>query len=124
MNEYKILLYQIDTDDGKEWIAEYPELKYCSGGGKTQIEALQMAEEEKRFYLEALKNIGEEAPVPNKFHNYSGKFLVRISKSLHTKAVVIAQKEGICLNSLVSEALVERVYSKQKLTEENKNERI
>ena len=42
----------------------------------------------------------------------------------YTKAVVIAQKEGICLNSLVSEALVERVYSKQKLTEENKNERI
>lgn len=124
MEDYKILLYQIDTDDGKEWIAEYPELKYCSGGGKTQIEALQMAEEEKRFYLEALKNIGEEVPVPNKFHNYSGKFSVRVSKSLHAKAVVAAQEEGLSLNALVLEALVERVYNKQKLTKENKNERI
>ncbi len=111
MNDYKILLYQIDTDDGPEWIAEYPELKYCSGGGKTQIEALQMAEEEKRFYLEALKNIGEEAPVPNKFHNYSGKFSVRVSKSLHAKAVVAAQEEGLSLNALVSEALAEKVYN-------------
>lgn len=83
-----------------------------------------MAEEEKRFYLEALKNIGEEVPVPNKFHNYSGKFSVRVSKSLHAKAVVAAQEEGLSLNALVLEALVERVYNKQKLTKENKNERI
>lgn len=60
MKEYKISLYQIDTIDGTEWIAEYPELKYCSGSGKTQAEALKMAEEEKEFYLEALKVNGEE----------------------------------------------------------------
>lgn len=59
MNDYRILLYQIDTDDGKEWIAEYPELKYCSGSGKTQEEALKMAEKEKKFYLEALNALGE-----------------------------------------------------------------
>lgn len=60
MKDYKINLYQIDTDDGKEWIAEYPELKYCSGSGKTQEEALEMAEKEKEFYLDALKAIGEK----------------------------------------------------------------
>lgn len=111
MNDYKISLYQIDTADGKEWIAEYPELKYCSGSGKTQEEALKMAEEEKEFYLEALQANGEEAPVPDKLNSYSGKFTVRVSKTLHEKAVLKAQEEGVSLNSLVAEALAEKVYS-------------
>lgn len=111
MKQYKISLYQIETANGPEWIAEYPELKYCSGSGKTQLEALKMAEDEKDFYLEALKAIGEESPICDKSNNYSGKFTVRVSKSLHEKAVMKAQEEGVSLNSLVAEALAERVYN-------------
>ncbi len=95
---YRIIVSPIMTDDGEEWIATYPDLKGCVGGGKTPQEAIKMAEEEKEFYLEALEAMGEKIPEPQK-NNYSGKISLRIPKYLHKKLAEQAENEGVSINS-------------------------
>ena len=40
-------------------------------------------------------------PIPEDAEDYSGKFVVRIPKTLHKRLAVEANKEGISLNQLV-----------------------
>ena len=43
---------------------------------------------------------GEEIPEPLSDNNYSGKFTLRLPKSLHKNLSIEAEKEGISLNQL------------------------
>ena len=52
-----------------------------------------------------------EIPKPTIFPDdaFSGKFVTRISKTLHKRAKMLAEAEGISLNSLIAEAIANRV---------------
>ena len=112
--EYRLVLYTVETTEGMEWVAEYPDLKGCCGGGKTQIEAIQDAEDNKEVFLSALEEDAHPVPLPtNPYHSdYSGKCTVRMSKSLHKKLSCLAEEEGVSMNQLIVEAIAERVERK------------
>ena len=62
--EYPMYLYQIETTDGLQWVASFPDLDGCVGGGKTKIEAINEAKINLKEYLEASKEIGIPIPKP------------------------------------------------------------
>jgi hypothetical protein len=74
-------------------------------------------EEAKALWIETALAAGYQIPVPQEEPAYSGRFVLRLPKSLHETAAVSADREGTSLNSyllhLVSEG-VQRSGSKER----------
>lgn len=51
-----------------------------------------------KVWLETKLENGFDVPLPVGYDNFSGKFIVRIPKSLHYRLSVEAQQEGVSLN--------------------------
>jgi len=98
---YSILLHEVEEEDEKYWIAEVPELPGCKSHGSSVQEAVESVEEAKEdWILDSLKE-GEQVPTPVERDRYSGRMLVRMSRSLHRSLAVIAQAEKLSLNQLI-----------------------
>lgn len=62
MRDYHINIFYSDDDEG--YIADIPDLKYCSAFGKSQEEALTEALKAKTAWLEAARKNGITIPAP------------------------------------------------------------
>jgi antitoxin HicB len=85
-----------DPDGG--YVFEYPDLPGCLGQIDSLDQLPQLAEEARRLWLETAIERGKEIPLPNRQDDYSGKFIVRIPKSLHRRLAETARSEGVSLN--------------------------
>ena len=122
MLNYKMEIYAVETCDGVQWNVEFPEVKGCGGAGLTKLEAIQDAEENLKVHLQFLEEEGLEIPQPTDvciLNKYSGKFTIRMSKTLHKTASEMANLDGISLNSFIVEAVSRYCGQQEKLTEEN-----
>ena len=54
---------------------------------------------------------------PTQAHDYSGKFLVRMPKSLHFRLAMQAKREGVSLNQYVTSLLSSRHMKVERLSE-------
>ena len=109
---YDSLPYRVDLKkDVRDdvWFASCPELPGVKAAGKTQEEALAAARELKTLWLKVAIEKGKRIPEPEPESTYSGKFNLRISKSLHERAVSAARMDGVTLNVYVAQALAEKV---------------
>ena len=106
---YSILLHEVVDNSEKYWIAEVPELPGCKSHGSTVEEAVKSVEEAKKdWVLDSLEK-DEEVPVPVERDSYSGKMLVRMSRSLHRSLSLIADAERLSLNQLIVTILAKEV---------------
>ena len=62
MKDYHINIFYSDEDEG--YIADIPDLKYCSAFGETPELALQEVQIAKTAWLEAAKAAGKPIPQP------------------------------------------------------------
>jgi predicted HicB family RNase H-like nuclease len=60
-----------------------------------------MAEEARTLWIETEYEAGEEIPLPSYPPEYSGKFNLRLPKSLHAQLAQSAEREGVSLNQYV-----------------------
>ena len=98
---YSILLHEVEDEGEKYWIADVTELPGCKSHGSTVEEAVKSVEEAKKdWILDSLKE-GEEVPTPVERDRYSGRMLVRMSRSLHRSLALIADTEKLSLNQLI-----------------------
>lgn len=91
------------------WFVRIKELPGCMSQGETPEEAMQMIEDAMRGWLEAELKRGNPIPEPRAEEEYSGKFVVRVSKSLHRKLAELAEQDGVSLNQWINTALAEAV---------------
>ena len=105
--KYKKVLFPYSNKDGSvSWVVEFPDMPGCSAVGATEEEALLQAKDASELWLEEYFEQHNSYPVPRETSNeYSGKFMVRLPKSLHKKLVWEAEEEGVSLNSLVNTLL-------------------
>jgi predicted HicB family RNase H-like nuclease len=61
------------------------------------------------LWAETALEMGKEGPAPFAEERYSGKFVVRLPRSLHRRLAERAREEGISLNYLVATLLSEGV---------------
>ena len=80
-------------------------LSGCMSDGDTLNEAYENIEDAKREWLSSMLERGMSIPEPEEQEDYSGKFMVRLPKSLHRMLVHISRREGISLNQYVASAL-------------------
>ncbi len=62
MKDYHINIFYSEEDEG--YIADIPDLKYCSAFGETPALALEEVEMAKQAWLETAKAEGKPIPVP------------------------------------------------------------
>ncbi|MFY1588350.1 type II toxin-antitoxin system HicB family antitoxin [Micromonospora sp. WMMD734] len=78
--------------------AEFPSLSWLA---PSQIEALQGLQDLLSEVVADLEQQGEEVPEPFADRSYSGKFNVRVGKSLHRELAIHAAEDGMSLNQYV-----------------------
>lgn len=95
---YNYIVQPICDESGKYFYAKVLELDGCQSTGDTFEEAYQSLREAMEGWIEVKLEGGFEIPLPIGYEQFSGKFIVRIPKSLHYKLSVEAEQEGVSLN--------------------------
>lgn len=81
------------------YVAEIEDLPGCMAQGET-VEGVAAAIEECRVaWIETAVEDGLEIPPPRTDTGYSGRFLLRLPKSLHRRLAARARQDGVSLNT-------------------------
>jgi len=91
------------------WFVAVKELSGCMSEGNTPEEAVEMIRDAMRGWIEISLEEGDPIPEPRNLDDFSGKFVVRVPRSLHRQLVERAEREGVSLNQYVNVALAQVV---------------
>jgi len=110
MEDYLKLPYTIEVikDESEEysgWFARVVELPGCMTQADTFTELSEMIQEAMTAWIETALEDGEKIPKPGLVEDYSGRFVIRIPRSLHKELMELAEREGVSLNTYVNVAL-------------------
>lgn len=95
---YSFIINQIKDESGKYFVARVLELDGLIGTGDTYEEAYADVKEAMESYIETKIANKIEIPLPMDASDYSGKFIVRLPKTLHKLLSKRAKEEGVSLN--------------------------
>ncbi len=95
---YNYIIQEINDESGKYFYAHILEFDGCQSTGNTFEEAYENLKDAMKGWIETKLEGGFEIPLPMKYEKYSGKFVVRIPKSLHYRLAIEAEQEGVSLN--------------------------
>lgn len=87
-------------------ILEFPG---CIASGDTAPEALARLEDVAESWLESVLARGQAVPEPFEENDYSGKLVLRLAKSVHQKAARAAHRDGVSLNTFISNCVAEHL---------------
>lgn len=99
---YHLDLYQ---DEDGNWVAEVPDLPGCIAAGATLDEAVAEVEDAIEAWLDAAVESGRAVPSPRGPQDFSGRFVLRVPRSLHRQLVWAAERDGVSLNTFCVAAL-------------------
>ena len=97
---YTRLVQEMNDESGHYFYGRILELDGCQSTGDTLEELYESLNEAMEGYIEIKLENNLPVPTPESAEKYSGKFVVRLPKSLHQLLVIEADKEGISLNQL------------------------
>lgn len=103
------------NEDGPGWFARVVEWPGCMTQAENYSELSEMIEDAMFAWAETCLEEGLEIPEPRPVETYSGKFVVRVPKSLHWELVECAERDGVSLNAFVNVALAKAVGEKKAL---------
>ena len=95
---YNIVIRHVKDDSGEYYFATVQELDGCMSDGATVEEAHANVREAMEGWLETKLEARLPIPKPLDDDKYSGKYVVRLPKSLHRRLSAEAEKEGVSLN--------------------------
>jgi len=95
---YHIVIQHLTDENGSYYFATVKEFEGCMSHGNTYAEAFENIQEAMEGWIETKLESGFHVPEPIEETQYSGKFVVRIPKSLHARLAMEAEKEGVSLN--------------------------
>ena len=95
---YTRLVQEMYDESGHYYYGRILELDGCQSSGDTLEELYKNLNEAMEGYLEVKLENNLQIPLPNKVSDYSGKFVIRLPKSLHQRLSIEAEQEGIRLN--------------------------
>lgn len=100
---YLSLSYEITVQKAEEggFVVSIPALPGCITQVENEQEVLSRIEEVRKEWITTAKEDGVEIPLPKTEKEYSGKFVVRLPKSMHRKLDIRAEDEGVSLNTLL-----------------------
>jgi antitoxin HicB len=107
--DYPVHLRRLSEREGGGWLATVPDLPGCMSDGATPAEAAANVQGAIVSWIEAAEELGRPVPPPTTDECFSGKWLIRMPRSLHRQLVEYAQAEGVSLNTLATTLLAQAV---------------
>lgn len=103
LEEYLALQYPLEVVAEREggYTVRFPDLPGCVSRVEDLADVGAVAEEIRRGWLTIAFEEGEPIPLPSYPEEFSGKFVVRLPRSLHRELAVSAAREGVSLNQYV-----------------------
>ena len=100
---YMSLRYPVQIVECEEggYFVRIPDLPGCMTQGETIEEALANIKEAKELWLEEMVESGLPIPEPAGDREHSGRFVVRMPRSLHARLAQESEREGVSLNQYV-----------------------
>ena len=95
---YHIVIQYITDESGSYYFAAVQEFNGCISHGETYEEAFKNIQIAMELWVEGKLDGGFSIPKPIDENQYSGKFVLRVPKSLHARLAIEAEKEGVSLN--------------------------
>lgn len=95
---YNYIIQPITDESGTYFYAHILELDGCQSTGETYEEAFENLKDAMQGWIETKIEGGFEVPLPIRHEEFSGKFIIRIPKTLHYRLSVEAKEEGVSLN--------------------------
>ena len=95
---YTRIVQEMNDESGHYYYGRILELDGCQSTGDTLEELYESLTEALEGHVAAMLENGLEVPLPVSENDYSGKFIVRLPKSLHKRLAIEADKEGVSLN--------------------------
>src|SRR5579862_731548 len=96
-------------DENGGFSGEILEFPGCFAEGDNADETCRNLEDAAIGWLRSQLEKGEAIPPPLTQYEASGKFLLRLPRSLHARASKMAVIEGISLNQFITSAVAERI---------------
>ena len=81
------------------------ELPGCYSSGDTPEHAMEMLDEAIEMWVGAELEDGHDIPPPSRAVEYSGRITLRLIPSIHERAALLAQHEGVSLNRYLANAI-------------------
>lgn len=97
----------IPVEDG--FHGEILEFPGCFAQGDSVEEAYSNLENSAASWIEACQEQGQDIPAPSANAGYSGRIVLRLPKSIHRQAAVMADRDGVSLNQFLLTAVAARV---------------
>ena len=95
---YHIVIQHITDESGFYYFATVREFDGCMSHGDTYTDAFENIQEAMEGWIETKLEGGFPVPLPIDENQYSGKFVLRIPKTLHARLAMAAEHEGVSLN--------------------------
>ena len=94
--------YEIDVvpNEFGGYYARIPDFPTIFSGGDTPDQVIRNATDAIALMIEEYQDRGQ--PIPQPLEEFSGRFNVRLPKSLHRELVRQAKDQGVSLNAIVS----------------------
>lgn len=114
MEEYLSLPYTIEVvaehaGDRQGWFAKVVEFPGCMTQAERFEDLRSLIQDAMRAWIEASMEAGWPIPEPRSLEKYSGRFVTRVSRSLHRELAETAAREGVSMNAFVNMALAKAV---------------
>jgi len=106
---YHIEIIREADEENPGWVARVIELPGCITQGDTFEELGEMIDDAMRGWIGVALEDGIPVPEPAPDEDYSGKFVVRLPRSLHRQLAETAEREGVSLNQFINVALARAV---------------
>jgi predicted RNase H-like HicB family nuclease len=107
------LMVKYRPEQGGYYVASYVELPYLTMTGATPEEAVKELLIEKPEWFESNIEDGIPIPEPVEPQKFSGKIVLRMSPSMHSSLIRIAELEGVSLNQYMIAALARALGFKE-----------
>lgn len=99
---YRIAVTRDETEDGSPWRAAIEELPGCEVRGATPADAAARIPAALAEWVATAQADGRDIPEPREARNYSGRLLLRMSRSLHCELAQAAERDQVSLNAYIN----------------------
>jgi antitoxin HicB len=96
-------------DETGGYNAEVLEFPGCFAEGDTIDEAYRELEDAAESWIEVRLDRGQEVPPPFSTLDYSGNISLRLPRTIHKRAAILAERDRVSLNSFLMSAIAYRV---------------
>jgi antitoxin HicB len=103
---YRIAVTRDEGDEETPWRAVVEELPGCQVRGSTPADAAARIPAALADWVTMAQADGREIPEPRDARNYSGRLLLRMSRSLHSELAQAADRDQVSLNAYINTLLV------------------